>query len=84
MYSKKIFIAVSTAAVIGVLGLGSATRANDIDESASGAEAAKMHGNPLPWWWNQSEEGRGSFAYQPFEPSQAKPQRSPKHHATKH
>jgi hypothetical protein len=27
-----------------------------------------MHGNPLPWWWNSSDGGRGSFGYQPAKP----------------
>jgi hypothetical protein len=57
-----------------ILGTASAALANDIDESASGTEAAQMHGNPLPWWWNSSKEGRSSFAYQPLE--HAKPQRN--------
>ncbi len=45
-----------------ILGAGSAALANDIDVNASGAQAAReMHGNPLPWWWNSSIEGRGGF-----------------------
>jgi hypothetical protein len=45
-----------------ILGAGSAALANDIDVNVSGAQAAReMHGNPLPWWWNSSDEGRGSF-----------------------
>jgi len=48
-----------------VLGTASAALAgNDIDESVSSAQAAReMHGNPLPWWWNSSVQGRGSFAH---------------------
>jgi hypothetical protein len=65
-----------------ILGAASAALANDIDTNASGAEAARMQGNPLPWWWNSSEEGRRSLAYQAVEPSRAKPQ--PKGHAVKH
>ena len=67
-----------------ILGAASAARANDIDDSASSAEAARMHGNPLPWWWNASEEGRGSLAYQPIEPSRAKSQPNPKSRVFKH
>jgi hypothetical protein len=67
-----------------ILGAASAARANDIDQSASSAEAARMHGNPLPWWWNSSEEGRGSLAYQAIEPSHAKSQPDPKGRAFKH
>jgi hypothetical protein len=66
MNSKKTFIAVAT--VIS-LGFASAAFANDIDESASSAKAAReMRGNPLPWWWNSSENGRGDFGYVPSQP----------------
>jgi hypothetical protein len=46
-----------------ILGAGSAALAsNENDNSVSGAQAAReMQGNPLPWWWNSSDEGRGSF-----------------------
>lgn len=70
MYNKKTFIALSTATVIGLLGLASTALANDIDESASAAQVTReMHGNPLPWWWNSSNQGSGSYAYQPVQPS---------------
>jgi hypothetical protein len=47
-----------------VLGTASAALAgNDIDESASEAQAAReAGGNQLPWWWNTPAQGRGSFA----------------------
>jgi hypothetical protein len=47
-----------------VLGTASAALAgNDIDESASEAQAAReAGGNQLPWWWNTAAQGRGSFA----------------------
>jgi hypothetical protein len=67
-----------------ILGAASAALANDIDVSASGTEAAQMRGNPLPWWWNSSEEARGSFGYQAVEPSHAKSQPNPKGRAFKH
>jgi hypothetical protein len=55
----KTKIALSIALILGAV---SAAMANDIDESVSSAQAAReMHGNPLPWWWNSSDEGRGSF-----------------------
>jgi hypothetical protein len=65
-----------------ILGAASAALANDIDTSQSASEAARMQGNPLPWWWNSSEKGRDSLAYQAVEPSRAKPQ--PKGRAVKH
>jgi hypothetical protein len=54
---------IALVVVLGIVGAASAALANDIDESASAAQAAReMHGNPLPWWWNSSVQGRGSFA----------------------
>jgi hypothetical protein len=72
MYNKRMLLAVSTAAVVGFLGLASAALANDIDTSASAAQAAREHGNPLPWWWNTNNQAAGSYAYQPIQPSQHK------------
>ena len=73
MYNKKTFITFSTAAVIGLLGLGSAALANDIDESASAAQVTReMQGNPLPWWGNASNQASGSYAYQPVQHSLSK------------
>jgi hypothetical protein len=49
--------------VLGIVGAASAALANDIDESVSAAQAEReMHENQLPWWWNSSVQGRGSFA----------------------
>jgi hypothetical protein len=71
--NKRTFVVVSAAVVVGFLGLASAALANDIDVSASGAEAAReMRGNPLPWWWNTPNQGAGSYAYQPVQPSHGK------------
>ena len=77
--STKIAIAAAL-----VLGAASTALANDIDESASGAEAARMQGNPLPWWWKSSDAGPGSFAYQELEPSRSKSHPDPKGRASKH
>jgi|SoimicmetaTmtHMA_FD_contig_31_7352128_length_379_multi_2_in_0_out_0_1 hypothetical protein len=73
MSNKKILIAVSTAAVVGFLGLAQAALANEVDDSVSAAQAAReARGNPLPWWWNQPNQGAGSYAYQPVQPSDHK------------
>jgi hypothetical protein len=57
----KTKIALSVALILGAA--SAALAGNDIDESVSSAQAAReMHGNPLPWWWNSSDTGRGSFA----------------------
>jgi hypothetical protein len=69
MNNKRTIVAVSAAVVVGFLGLASAALANDIDVSAGGAEAAQERGNPLPWWWNTPNQGAGSYAYQPVQPS---------------
>jgi hypothetical protein len=55
-------IALAAALILGAA--SAALAGNDIDESVSSAQAAReMHGNPLPWWWNSSVQGRGSFAH---------------------
>jgi hypothetical protein len=53
-----------------ILSAGSAALAsNENDGSVSGAQAAReMQQNPLPWWLNSSDHGRGAFAYQPGRP----------------
>jgi hypothetical protein len=57
---SKTKIALSVALILGTASV--ALAGNDIDESASEAQAAReMHGNPLPWWWNTPVQGRGSF-----------------------
>ncbi len=58
-----------------ILGAGSAALAsNEHDDGVSGAQAAReMYGNPLPWWWNSSDRGRGAFAYQPGKPEAPPP-----------
>lgn len=65
MYDKKILIAVSAAAVVGLLGLAPQAYANNVDQQERAAGDSPP-GNPLPWWWNASDSGRGSFAYQPL------------------
>ena len=73
MQNKTMLVAVSTATVVGFIGLACAALANDIDESASAAQVEReMRGNPLPWWWNAPIQGSGSYAYQPVLPSHAK------------
>jgi hypothetical protein len=58
MFSKT-KIALSVALVLGT---ASVALANDIDESVSEGQAMReMHGNPLPWWWNNPVQGRGSY-----------------------
>jgi hypothetical protein len=58
MFSKTKIIL--SAALI--LGTASVALANDIDESVSEGQAMReMHGNPLPWWWNNPVQGRGSY-----------------------
>jgi hypothetical protein len=59
MFSKT-KIALSAALILGT---ASVALANDIDESVSEGQAMReMHGNPLPWWWNNPVQGRGGFA----------------------
>jgi hypothetical protein len=54
---------IALVVVMGIVGAASTALANDIDESASAAQATReSHGNPLPWWWNSPLQGRGSFA----------------------
>jgi hypothetical protein len=53
-------IALAAALILGASSVALAS--NENDNSVSGTQAAReMHGNPLPWWWNSSEEGRSSF-----------------------
>ena len=60
MFSKT-KIALCVALVLGTA--SAALAGNDIDESASEAQAAReAGGNQLPWWWNTPAQGRGSFA----------------------
>jgi hypothetical protein len=60
MFSKT-KIALCVALVLGTA--SAALAGNDIDESASEAQAAReAGGNQLPWWWNTPARGRGSFA----------------------
>jgi hypothetical protein len=60
MFSKT-KIALSAALILGTASM--ALAGNDIDESVSEGQAVReMHGNPLPWWWNNPVQGRGSFA----------------------
>lgn len=52
----KTKIAVAAALIIST---ASASLANDIDESASAAQAAReSQGNQLPWWWNGQKQIR--------------------------
>jgi hypothetical protein len=61
MFSKT-KIALCVALVLGTA--SAALAGNDIDESASEAQAAReAGGNQLPWWWNTPAQGRGSFAH---------------------
>ena len=51
-----------------ILGAASAALAGgpDPDDRVTPNEAVReAHGNPLPWWWNGTNEGRSSFAYVP-------------------
>jgi hypothetical protein len=61
---SKMKIALSAALILGTA--SAALASNEHDDSVSGAQAAReTHANPLPWWWNSADQGRGSFAYQP-------------------
>jgi hypothetical protein len=52
-------IVLSAAIILGTASV--ALAGNDIDESVSEGQAMReMHGNPLPWWWNNPVKGRGS------------------------
>jgi hypothetical protein len=60
----------AAALLMGALGTISTAFANDIDESASAAQVAReAKGSQLPWWWNNTDQGRASYAYQPAHPS---------------
>jgi hypothetical protein len=60
MFSKT-KIALSAALILGTASV--ALAGNDIDESVSEGQAMReMHGNPLPWWWNNPVQGRGGLA----------------------
>jgi hypothetical protein len=61
---KKILIAVSAAAVIGLLGVAPHAYADNVDQQERAAGKSDQ-GGQVPWWWN--EGARGSFAYQPPE-----------------
>ncbi|HLH98982.1 MAG TPA: hypothetical protein VKW08_28060 [Xanthobacteraceae bacterium] len=64
--STKSKTLLAAALLMGALGTISTAYANDIDESASAAQAAReAKGNQLPWWWNNTDQARVSFAYQP-------------------
>jgi hypothetical protein len=54
-----------------ILGAASAALAGgpDMDDRIPTSQwTREAHGNPLPWWWNNSTEGRGTFAYVPEVP----------------
>ena len=56
----------AAALLMGALGTVSTAFANDIDQSPSTAQSVReAKGNPLPWWWNNADQGKASFAYQP-------------------
>jgi hypothetical protein len=57
-----------------IFGATSAALANDIDQSASGAQVEReIRQNQLPWWWNgQSQPGNPDSAYG-FAPESRKP-----------
>ena len=60
MFSKA-KIVLSAALILGTASV--ALAGNDIDESVSEGQAMReMHGNPLPWWWSNPVQGRGSVA----------------------
>ena len=64
--STKSKTLLAAALLMTALGTVSTAFANDIDESASAAQVAReAKGNQLPWWWNNADHGRASFAYQP-------------------
>jgi len=60
---RKTKIALAIAMVLGAA--SAALASNEHDDSVTGAQAAREHGNPLPWWWNSSGNGRAAFAYRP-------------------
>jgi hypothetical protein len=58
---SKTKIALSAALILGTASV--ALAGNDIDVNPSEGQATReMHGNPLPWWWNNPVQGRGSLA----------------------
>jgi len=74
MFTKS-KIALAAALILGTASAALAGNENTNDQSVSAAQAAReARGPQLPWWWNASDDGRGSFAYQP-----AKPHRALKH-----
>jgi hypothetical protein len=74
MFSKT-KIALCVALILGTASAALASNENTNDQSVSGSQAAReARGPQLPWWWNASDGGRGSFAYQPV-----KPHRAPRH-----
>jgi hypothetical protein len=59
MFSKT-KIALSAALILGTASV--ALAGNDIDVNPSEGQAMReMHGNPLPWWWNNPVQGRASY-----------------------
>jgi hypothetical protein len=57
---------IAATLLMGVIGTVSTALANDIDESASAAQVAReAKGSQLPWWWNNTDQGRSSFGSAP-------------------
>jgi hypothetical protein len=78
MTSGKTLIALSTAIALGLLGAASVAQASNENDGGNETGGYALPGNtvgvnpayhqirnPLPWWWNSSEGGRGAFAYEP-------------------
>ena len=62
--STKSKTLLAAALLMSALGTVSTAFANDIDESASAAQVAReAKGSQLPWWWNNTDQGRASFGY---------------------
>jgi hypothetical protein len=80
MFSKT-KIALSVALILGAA--SAALASNEHDQSASETQAAREAGNPLPWWWNAPNTGRGAsafaYAYQPVMPQHSATRRVPGH-----
>jgi nitrate reductase cytochrome c-type subunit len=71
--NKKSTLIAASAALIAIVGFGSAALANDLETNASAAQIAReARGNPLPWWWNSQDKAAGSYAYQPVQAPHAK------------